>query len=119
MWLARLRDPHDMGAMALVAALLLACELVLCVGIVQRIPCTCPPTTVHMQARRGFDQWIMRQPLHVLPARPVQLRHGPAGARMAWGHDECYIGWVREYADTEIDWVAYMQEVLVRCRAEP
>lgn len=89
MWLARLRDPHDMGATALVVALLLACETVLCVAIVQRIPCTSPPTTGYMQAGRGFDQSPTRQPLRVCsPARPAQLDLWSCWrtARMAWGH---------------------------------
>jgi hypothetical protein len=76
MRLSRLRDPHDMGAMALVAALLLAGEMVLCVGIVQRIPCTSPSTNRYMQTGCGFDQWFTRQP----PCSVcTQLRPGPAG----------------------------------------
>lgn len=41
--LARVRDPHDMGAMIFMAVLLLVCEAVLCVAIVMRIPCTSSP----------------------------------------------------------------------------
>lgn len=90
-----LNDPANLVAQLAVASLLLVAETVLCLLIIRRVPCE-PETAAHapLAAEPCSRAASSARSACRLAARPPDTR-------------ACHC----DLADTEIDWVAYMQEV--------